>query len=82
MTTTKLITVEELSLMPRDDCSYELVRGLLTEPIPPHFDPHGKASSSFGFALSKFADDNDYGTVTGRAGFQLESNPDTVRAPE
>lgn len=82
MTTIKLITADELLMMPRDDYHYELVRGVLTEPLPPHFDPHGKAASSFGFVLSKYADDNDYGTVTGRAGFHLETNPDTVRAPD
>ena len=82
MTTTKLITADELLLMPRDDYHYELVRGVLTEPLPPHFDPHGKAVASFGFILSKYADDNDYGTITGRAGFHLEANPDMVRAPD
>ena len=82
MATTKLITADELLMMPRDDTRYELVRGALTEPLPPHVDSHGRASAHFGFALHKYADDNDFGRVTGRAGFQLESNPDTVRAPD
>ena len=82
MSTTKLITADELLIMPRDDYWYELVRGVLTEPLPPHVDSHGKASASFGYALANYADENDFGLVTGRAGFQLESNPDTVRAPD
>ena len=82
MATTKLITADELLMMPRDDYRYELVRGVLTEPLPPHVDSHGKASARFGFALSKYADGIDFGLVTVRGGFQLETNPDTVCAPD
>ena len=82
MTTTKLITADELLLMPRDDYHYELVRGVLTEPLPPHFDPHGNAAARFGYTLSKYEADTSYGVVTGRAGFHLETDPDTVRAPD
>ena len=38
MTTAKLITADELLMMPGDDYHYELVRRVLTEPLPPHFD--------------------------------------------
>ena len=83
-TAQKLMTADELLLMPRDknDCSFELVRGVLTEPVPPHFNPHGIASARFGFVLTKYTVDTDVGVVTGRAGFHLEENPDTVRAPD
>lgn len=82
MTTTNLITADELLMMPREDYHYELVRGVLTDPLPPHFDLHGKAAARFGYVLTKYERDNDYGVVTGRAGFHLETNPDTVRAPD
>ena len=82
MTTSKLITADELLMMPRDDYHYELVRGVLTEPLPPHFDPHGKAVARFGYILTQYEYDTDYGVVTGRAGFHLETDPDTVRAPD
>ena len=82
MTTAKLITANELLLMPRDDYRYELVRGALTEPLPPHVESHGDATARFGAALGTYSDNNDYRVVTGRAGFQLESDPDTVRAPD
>lgn len=78
----KLITAEELLAMPREDYRYELVRGVLTEPLPPHFDSHGKASARFAAALFNYSDGIDFGLVTGRGGFQLETNPDTVRAPD
>ena len=80
--TKKLITAEELLAMPRDDYRYELVRGVLTEPLPPHVDSHGKASARFAAALFNYSDGIDFGLVTGRGGFQLETNRDTVRAPD
>ena len=82
MTNTRLITADELLMMPRDDYHYELVRGVLTEPLPPHFNQHGTASAIFIYALSKYQADTNYGVLTGRAGFHLERDPDTVRAPD
>ena len=38
----KLITADELLLMPDDGYEYELVRGLLTEKMPPPGDGHGR----------------------------------------
>ena len=82
MTTTKLITADELLLMPDDGYRYELVTGELTEKMPPPGDGHGDVTGRFAFALGRYCEENDYGVVRDNAGFHLESNPDTVRAPD
>ena len=82
MATTKLITADELPLMPDDGYRYELVRGELTEKMPPPGDGHGDVSGRFVIALGRYSEDNDYGVIRDNAGFQLESDPDTVRAPD
>ena len=81
MTTTKLMTAEELMLLPDNGNRQELVRGELIE-MPPPGKAHGVASSRFGGTLFNYADANDYGTVGDNHGYRLESNPDTVRAPD
>ena len=78
----KLITADELLLMPDDGSEYELVRGVLTEQMPPPGDGHGEVTWRFAAALGKYSDDRDYGFVRENAGFRLESDPDTVRAPD
>ena len=63
MTTTKqkLITADELLMMPEDGNRYELIRGVLIQKMPPG---------------------NPYGSVRAEIGYKLESDPDTVRAPD
>jgi len=80
--TTKLITADELLLMPDDGYRYELVRGELTEKMPPPGRAHGVVSSRFGTAIGNYADAHDHGTVGDNHGYRLESDPDTVRAPD
>ena len=75
----KLITAEELLLMPDNDMQHELIRGVLTENVLPG-DQHGVAVARIAWLLGNFSGDNDYGEVSGRSGFLLERNPDTVRA--
>ena len=81
-TTPKLITAAELLALPDDGYRYELVQGVLTQEMPPPGKEHGVVSSRFGAALSQYSDSNDYGTVGDNHGYRLESNPDTVRAPD
>ena len=81
MTTTKLITADELMLLPDNGLRQELVRGELIE-MPPPGKAHGVASSRFGLAIGNYSEANDYGTVGDNHGYRLESNPDTVRAPD
>ena len=78
----KLITAEELLLMPRDGRRYELLRGVLVEKMPTG-DPHRIAVSRIDLALGNYAEANDYGsTGAGEPGYRLERDPDTVRAPD
>ena len=82
----KLITADELLLMPDDGYEYELVRGLLTAKMPPPGDGHGDVTGRFALILGGYCEGNDYGVIRDNAGFRLESNPesnpDTVRAPD
>ena len=82
MATTKLITADELLLMPDDGFRFELVRGELTEKMPPPGKQHGVVSSRFGTAIGNYSDEHDHGTVGDNHGYRLESDPDTVRAPD
>ena len=80
-TAQKLMTAEELMLLPDNGYRQELVRGVLIE-MPPPGKRHGLVSTRFGAAISNYADANDYGWVGDYHGYRLESNPDTVRAPD
>ena len=83
MTTTKLITAEELLLMPRGDGKrYELVRGVLVDKMSTG-DPHAIVVKWIAFALTQYEVETGYGEVrTGEPGYRLELDPDTVRAPD
>lgn len=80
-TARKLMTVDELMLLPDNGYRQELVRGELIE-MPPPGKKHGEVTMRFGAAIYNYADANDYGTVGDNYGYHLESDPDTVRAPD
>ena len=82
-TATGLITAAELLAMPRGyGKRYELIRGELVTKMPAG-NPHGIAVKWISFALTEYGVDTGYGQVkTGQPGYCLESNPDTVRAPD
>lgn len=86
-TTTRLITADELLVMPRRDehgnqCRFELVRGelrtmSLAKPL------HGIICSRLTMKLGGFVEENDLGETFGaETGFLLESDPDTVLGPD
>ena len=79
---TGLVTAEDLLAMPDDGYCYELVKGTLTAKMPPPGYEHGAVVGRFAAALGSYCDEYDYGTVVDNAGFRLESDPDTVRAPD
>lgn len=81
-TSTHLMTAEELIKLPRGRHRYELVKGeLLT--MPPSGEEHGAVTVNLTFFLTKFVRENDLGIVYGaETGFKLESDPDTVLAPD
>ena len=81
-TTLKLMTADELLLLPDDDVKRELIRGVLTEDMPPGYQ-HGVVEFRIGRLLGNFVDDNDFGEILGGdSGFILERGPDTVRGPD
>ena len=78
----RIMTADELLAMPDDGHRYELVKGELTEKMPPPGYQHGAVAGRFATALGNYSDENDYGAVVDNAGFLLETDPDTVLAPD
>ena len=80
----RLVTAEELLLMPRGDGRrYELINGVLVEKMPTGFD-HGVVVTMIAAVLHLWAAPRQYGVVvSGEPGFRLEVGPpDTVLAPD
>ena len=81
-TVLRLMTAEELLLLPDDGVQRELIRGVLTEDMPPGYE-HGAVENRIGRLLGNFGDDHELGEVlSGDLGFVLERSPDTVRGPD
>lgn len=81
-TTTRLVTADELLLMPKDGFHYELVRGELKRMFPTGKE-HGSITMELAAPLHAYVKLNHLGQVyAAETGFKLESNPDTVRAPD
>ena len=78
---TKLVTAEELLAMPEIHCRYELIRGRVIER---QFGGvrEGIASSRIFLNMAVYVEQRDLGMVlAGRTGYQIEFDPDHVRAP-
>ena len=81
-TFTKPMTADELLAMPDDGHSYELVKGELRMAPPPGSE-HGEITMNLAGPLYQHVKNNNLGVVfAAETGFKLESNPDTVRAPD
>lgn len=79
---TKLMTSDELLIMPNSRWGYELVRGKLKKYMPAG-NLHGIIASKIGRIIGNFVDENDLGVVVAaETGFKIFQNPDTVRAPD
>lgn len=80
--TIKLVTAEELLMMPDDGFCYELVKGELKR-MPPTGDEHGGVTMQLAAPLYQYVKLNNLGRVyAAETGFKLENDPDTVRAPD
>ena len=78
----KLLTADELLLLPDNGMQRELIRGVLTEDMPPG-DEHGVLVAHIAWLLTSYSYENDFGQVrAGDSGFLLERDPDTVRGPD
>lgn len=81
-TTTQPMTAEELFLMPKDECRYELVRGEIKKMAPAGFE-HGVVIAKLTLRLAQYVEKNNLGVVCGaETGFHIATDPDTVRAPD
>ena len=82
MTTAQKVTAEELLQMPGDGCRYELVKGELITKAPAGSE-HGDLAMRIGWRLGQYVENHNLGKAfAAETGFQLASNPDTVRAPD
>ena len=84
MTTTapKLLTADDLLRLYSEGVHGELIRGVLHETMPPGIE-HGSINAKLTARLVLFVEDHNLGEVTtGDAGVWIESDPDTVRAPD
>ena len=80
MTTAKrLLTADDLLVMPDDGKRHELIRGELIE-MPLNDLRHGIVAGRILRQLGNFVDTCDIGHAVGSCGFCLEQNPDTVLA--
>lgn len=80
-TTARLMTADELLDMPENEVRYELVRGELVSRQWAGV-RYAIASSNLLFSLGMHVRENKLGTTyPANTGFQIESNPDHVRAP-
>lgn len=78
-TTTPVLTAEDLLRVPEDGMQHELVQGRLTT-MPPPGPIHGKRTMRLGWRLAQHVETHDLGVVfAAETGFQLASDPDTVR---
>jgi Uma2 family endonuclease len=76
------MTADELLRMPYDGFRYELVKGELLR-MSPTGDEHGRVTMALAGPLHQHIKANGLGTVyAAETGFKLESDPDTVRAPD
>ena len=80
-TTTHLMTAEDLANMPDDDLRHELIKGELLTMTPPK-PKHARVCAKLIRILGNYVDAKDLGEVWADSGFKLESNPDTVIAPD
>ena len=82
MTTTRLMTAEELLALPDDGTRHELVKGELRS-MSPTADEHGAVTSELHLHLGLHVKVHRLGQVyAAETGFLLSRNPDTVRAAD
>jgi Uma2 family endonuclease len=81
-TTTRLMTADELLTLPSGRFRYELIKGELIT-MSPSGSEHGAVIVNLTVLLGQYIKANKLGIAFGaESGYRLESNPDTVRAPD
>ena len=81
-TITRPVTADELLAMPDDGYRYELVKGELIR-MAPTGSEHGEVAMDLAGPLHQHVKRHNLGKVyAAETGFKLQSDPDTVRAPD
>ena len=83
MSTTKpkLLNADDLLRLDGEGVKGELIRGVLCGEMPPGYE-HADIVAELTMRLRMFAKSGNLGSVLGELGVRLESDPDTVRAPD
>ena len=76
-----LVTATDLAILPEDGHRYELVRGCLVRDQAPGFE-HSTIVANLCYHLKAWSLQSKTGVVGSDGGFKLQSDPDTVRAPD
>ncbi|HVF26659.1 MAG TPA: Uma2 family endonuclease [Pyrinomonadaceae bacterium] len=80
--TTQLLTAEDLLKLHQDGLRYELLEGELRR-MPPAGHEHGDVTMNIAAPLHRHVKSNGLGKVyAAETGFLLQTNPDTIRAPD
>ncbi len=76
------VSADQLLAMPDDDQRYELIEGML-KVMSPAGGEHGQIAGRILRRLGDHVEEHDLGTTfAAKTGFQIQSSPDTVRAPD
>src|ERR1700741_3302624 len=80
--TTHLMTAEELIRLPDDGLRHELIKGELLTMSPPG-ELHGAVAMNLSILLGQYVKSRKLGQLyAAETGFKLETDPDTVLAPD
>jgi Uma2 family endonuclease len=75
------MTADELMNLPDEPLRHELIKGELLTMPPPGY-PHGTVTMNLSALLFNYVKTNNLGRVVAEIGYKLETNPDTVLAPD
>ncbi len=81
VTEPRLVTADDLLLMPDHGMRRELIRGEIRE-MPPAGDEHSEIQASFIRELGRYVHEHRLGKTYGELGCRIAEDPDTVLVPD